>query len=186
MKKTQQQRQELIEKATLLYGEVYRITFLKTKDAQGSQDIAQDVMRIVISKIHTLKNPDALKSWIMKITENEIKAYFKEQTQYRKYEIAAGQEHDKLIEQIEDLEEDILQKLSAAESQRNIIKALLQLEEKYQQVIREHIIYELTFDEVANKRNINRNTVRTRYFKGIKLLKAEFEKIENGRGSNGK
>lgn len=182
----QRNRRKLIEKATLLYKEVYKVSFFKIKDAQVAQDIAQDVLEIAIHKIDTLRDPEALKAWVMKITENEIKGYFKKLEKYRSHENVWGLENDLLFSQIEDTEGDILAGLTAKESRHNVVKALLQLESKYQEVIREHLIYEWTLDEIAEKKSINPNTVRSRYFRGIKLLKDAFERIEKGGDFHGK
>ncbi len=178
----QTQKKDLIEKAVRLHDEVFKFAFRKTKDREASQDIAQTVMEISISKIHTLRNPEALKSWIKQITANQIKEYFKALDVYRKNTVTVPPaEEQALMEQVCDTEADILQKMETQEARRDIIKALLRLEPKYQEILRDHLVYEIPLNQVAEKRSINYNTVRTRYQRGLQQLKEEFDRIEEGR-----
>ncbi len=179
------QQKDMISKAIQLYVEVFRFAFRKIKDKDAAQDIAQNVMEIVISKMHTLKNTEALKSWVMKITANEINAYFRKIEKYRKNTIDLQPDDGlDIIEQLQDLEADILEKLTREESQYNVIKALLRLETIYQDIIRDHLVYEIPFTLIAEKRKIKYNTVKTRYKRGIESLKKEFEKVEKGGGKD--
>lgn len=71
-----QKKQDLVEKATRLYKDIYRFAYSRTKDYEAAQDIAQTVMEAAISKIDSLRNPQVLKQWIMQITANEINGFF--------------------------------------------------------------------------------------------------------------
>lgn len=107
----------------------------------------------------------------MKITYNEINAYFKEIKKYKANVAISYQDDEDIIEQVQDIEADILQKLIREESQHNVIKALLKLDGMYQEIIRDHLVFEISFIAIAEKRNINYNTVKTRYKRGLENLK---------------
>lgn len=178
----QTQKKDLIEKAVRLHEEVFKFAFRKTKDREAAQDIAQTVMKISIAKIHTLRDPEALKSWVKQITANQIKEYFKELEVYRKHMVTIPLvEEQALMEELCDTEADILQNMESAEARHNIIKALLRLDPKYQEILRDHLVYEIPLNQVAEKRDINYNTVRTRYQRGLQQLKEEFDRLEEGR-----
>lgn len=178
----QTQKKDLIEKAAHLYEEVFKFAFRKIKDREAAQDIAQTVMKISIAKIHNLRDPEALKSWIKQITANQIKEYFRQLEAYRKNMVTVTPaEEQALMEQLCDEEADILQRIEEEEARHNIIKALLRLEPKYQEILRDHLVYEIPLNQVAEKRNINYNTVRTRYQRGLQQLKEEFDRLEKGR-----
>lgn len=170
----------LMQKATLLYDEVYRFAFSRVKDRDAAQDIAQTVMETAMIKIDAIRDETALKQWIMTITFNKIQNHFRilKEEQGRSVRDFDDQA---VIEQISDDEADILKNLTVQESRKNAITALLRIDKKYSDVIKQHIIYGDTFRVVAEKPGINYNTAKTRYLRGIPILREEFLKIEEGK-----
>lgn len=87
-------------------------------------------------------------------------------------------EEDEAFPEVEDIKADILEHLIDGESKDNAIKAMFRLDSKYQEVILYHVICEWPLIKIAEKRNMNYNTVRIRYTRGIKKLKELFLEIE--------
>ena len=180
----QKRKEELIHKSTLLYQEVYQYAFSRVKERDAAQDIAQSVMETVIRKMDTLEKEAALKQWILAITTNKIRDHFRElkKVQTRR---ATEMEPEDLEDLVQDAEEDILELLTRQEAKKNLIAALLELDEMYREVIKQHAIYEKTFREIAKESGVNCNTIRTRYGRGIVLLKEKFRDIEERGEGNG-
>jgi len=50
--------------------DIYRMAFLYVKNQEDALDVVQEVAYQSFKNIHTLKNPEYLKTWLMKITIN--------------------------------------------------------------------------------------------------------------------
>lgn len=174
--KKKQTTAELTEKAVKLYDSVFVFAFSRLKDREAACDIAQTVMEKAIKQMETLRNTDALKSWIMQITNNEINSYYRRLQKEQSYDVPDLEDLHEVI----DIEADILNQLLKKEEKGNAIKALLSLDKKYQEILRLHIIYEWSHKAIAEELGINYGTVKTRYVRGVKLLKKAFDEYEEG------
>lgn len=168
----------MIETAVMLYQEVYRYAFARVKEKEAAQEIAQNVMEAVIRKIERLEKEEALKQWVMSITTNKIRDYFRDlkASQNRGGEIPVSD--SAFLEQVEDAEADVLAFLEEKEAGQNISAALFQMEAKYAEVIKAHVIYEKSFRQIAEESGIAYNTIKTRYRRGVVLLKTKYLEIE--------
>ena len=170
-----------------IYKDVFYFTVSRIHDEDKAKDITQSVMESVCRNIGKLRKKESFKAWVMQITRNEISDYFRELKKARdKYNDRASEDIDEASSEdidVEDIKADILQKLIHEEDMINIIAALNNLEEKYQEVIRLNIICEYSLIETAEILGKNVNTVRTWSARGLIKLKEEFEKIERGGGT---
>lgn len=160
----------MIETAVMLYQEVYRYAFARVKEKAAAQEIAQNVMETVIRKIEGLEKEEALKQWVMSITTNKIRDYFRELKVSQKHMVQIVESDSAFWEQMEDME-----------SGKNIVAALYQMETKYAEVIKAHVIYEKSFQQIADESGIAYSTIKTRYRRGLFLLKEKYLEIEEGR-----
>ncbi|MCB6993893.1 RNA polymerase sigma factor [bacterium 210820-DFI.6.37] len=164
-----QEKDRLEEEAISLYSSVYQYALAKVKERDVAQEIAQTVMEVVIRKRHTLKHPEALKKWVKVITNNKIKDHFRRLKRER--ERYVWEEDRTLITEIQDEEADILEHLQKQEEVRDVLTALLKLDEKYQTVLKLHLIYEKSISEIAGECNQSYHTIKTRYRRGMILLR---------------
>lgn len=171
----------MIETAVMLYQEVYRYAFARVKEKATAQEIAQNVMETVIRKIEGLEKEEALKQWVMSITTNKIRDYFRELKVSQKHMVQIVESDSAFWEQMEDMESDILELMEEKESGKNIVAALYQMETKYAEVIKAHVIYEKSFQQIADESGIAYSTIKTRYRRGPFLLKEKYLEIEEGR-----
>lgn len=174
----------LEDKIVELYADVYYFALSRVHDTNAAEEIAQTAIEKALVNIKSLKKKSALKSWLMQITMNEIRLYFRTMNQYFKLfsDQDEGQANgsEENLKEIEDLQSGILEQLVNEEDKVNIIKALNMLDEKYKIVIRLKVMCEYNLIEVSELLGTNVNTVRTRYARGLKLLREEFEKIDKG------
>ncbi|MCI8485446.1 MAG: RNA polymerase sigma factor [Lachnospiraceae bacterium] len=177
--KHKESKAQLTKIAVLLYDEVMKFAYAQTKDREAACDIAQNVMEIAISRIDTLRNRNTMKQWIMRITGNEIRNYFR-MMHFEQSHTVPKPETEEGFPELRDVKADILGNLVDRESGQTVMKALHMLEEPYREIIRYHVIYEWPLTAVAEHLGINYNTVKTRYIRGIKKLKELFLMLEAG------
>ena len=165
-----QKKDWLEEKAILLYGQIYQYALAKVKEVEIAEEIAQTVMEVVIRKRNTLKHPEAFKRWVKVITINKIRDHFRKLKRERTIYIWETDTAE-WIADIQDEEADILAHLQEREEVRSVLAALMRLDEKYQTVLILHLIYEKTIPEIAAEFQMSYDTVKTRYRRGIQLLR---------------
>lgn len=171
---------ELVE----LYSDVYFFVNSRVNDQSCAEDITQSVMEKAIEKYDTLRKKESLKSWVMQIANNKIKAYYNDlkkiNAMFVFQENDDGESISIDIYNIADLKADILDMIVSEQDQVNIICALNNLEEKYKEVIRLNYICEYNFIEISEILSVNVNTVRTWAARGLIKLREEFEKMNAG------
>lgn len=165
-----QEKDWLEEESRLLYKTIYQYALAKVKEREAAQDIAQTVMEMVIRKRHTLKHEKALKKWAKVITANKIKDHFRRLNRERERYVWEEDDRDLILE-VQDEEADILEHLQRQEEVRDVLAALLELDEKYQTVLKLHLIYEKPISEIAAECNRSYDTIKSRYRRGIRLLR---------------
>ena len=165
------------DKIAELYTDVFYFALSRVDNYRDAEDIAQTVMEKAISKTHMLRNEARLKSWVMKIASNEINMYFRKVKKINSILFNVEEVFD-----LADLEKDILQHMTGKLDKMNICKAMSKLDDKYQTALQLCIVCDFSFVQASEILNINVNSVKTRYYRGLKSLKKEFLKLETGGG----
>lgn len=166
-----------------LYKDVFYFALSRIDNYRDAEDIAQMVMEKALKKTYMLRNEDKLKSWVMRITSNEINMYFRKVKKINSIlfnieEVFDGNQDIDLG--IAGLEKDVLQHITGKTDEMNICRALERIDDKYQIVLQLHLVCEFDFAKTAEILNVNINSVKTRYYRGLRVLKKEFLKLENG------
>ena len=167
------------DKIAELYTDVFYFALSRVDNYRDAEDIAQTVMEKAISKTHMLRNEARLKSWVMKIASNEINMYFRK---VKKINSILFNVEEELEFEIAGLEKDILQHITGKLDKMNICRAMSKLDDKYQTALQLCIVCDFSFVQASEILNINVNSVKTRYYRGLKSLKKEFLKLETGGG----
>ena len=173
----------LEKKLVNIYKDVFYFVFSKVNDEDIAQDLTQSVMEIVISKINTLRKEESFKSWVMQIANNKVNAYYKEVQKINKVfknSYNSDEDFTNGFLEVQDVKVDILQEIISIEDSINIMTALNNIDQKYQEVIRLNRICGYNLIEVAEILNVNINTVRTWSARGLIKLKEEFNKLNTG------
>ena len=151
------------DKIAELYTDVFYFVLSKVDNYRDAEDIAQTVMEKAISKTHMLRNAKKINSILFNVEE------VFDFTRELEFEIA-------------DLEKDILQHITGKLDKMNLCKAMSKLDDKYKTALQLCIICDFSFVQASEILNINVNSVKTRYYRGLKSLKKEFLKLETGGG----
>jgi len=147
----------------------YRLAYSYVKNAADALDIVQESIYKAISSIDSLENPHSIKTWFYRIVVNTSLDYLRK----KRKSITVGEEvftsfDFGAVDHYEDLD---------------LHKALDHLPEKYRTVLILRYFEDLKIDEIAEILHENPNTVKTRLYKSLELLRIQLreEEIEFGR-----
>lgn len=161
------------------YGDyLLRTAYLLVKDYHTAEETVQDTFITAFEKIHQLKDPQKLKSWLTTIVINKCRS------QMRKWSWKTVFLHFDLIKKIKENEivqnpEEFMLELNRNEA---ISDAILQLDYKYREVITLFYYNEMKITEIALHIKTNENTVKSRLQRARNLLKDMILKGENLNG----
>ncbi|WP_318011002.1 sigma-70 family RNA polymerase sigma factor [Clostridium sp. FP1] len=160
-----------IERLINCYGDdVLRVAFLYVKDRNKAEDVFQEVFIKVFKKYDSFKGNSSEKTWIMKITINVCKDYFKS-FWIKRVLLNSHGDYDREIynEQYnaESLDDTIIKSIES----RELLHQVMNLSIKYKEVIILYYYEEFNTREISEMLKIPEGTVRTRLFRGRELLK---------------
>ncbi len=140
----------------------YRLAYSYVKNENDALDIVQESICKAFSKVETsLKNPEHMKTWFYRIVVNTSLDFLRKQSKIRPVD------HE-TIEAYDDGREDVYEDL-------DLKQAMELLPEMYQTIIILRFYEDLKIEEIALITNENLNTVKTRLYKALKLLKLEIK-----------
>ena len=146
---------ELMEKNSLAMYKVARGILDNDEDAA---DAMQDTILTCFEKIHTLKNPEYFKTWMIRILINNCNEMLR---------------HKGRVFPTMEMEEGIFEEPGYVDCEWKEI--LASLDEKYQVVMLLYYSKSLSVKEIAALLEISQNTVLTRLSRARKQLRAEYE-----------
>lgn len=156
--------------------QVYNLLYSYTKNEYASFDLMQETYLTVNSKIGTIKDPSAIKSWINRIAINKANRFFEK----NKKEILLSEEGQSLFEtQLEEDEEFLPQEILDSKEKQKIIKDIidnLPIEQKTAVYL--YYFDELSLTEVATDMECSEGTVKSRLNYARKKIKAEVDTWE--------
>ena len=150
-------REKLIEFLLENQNKFYRYAFTYVHHREMAMDTVQNSFLKAMENIHTLRNPDAMKTWFYRILTNECLLLLKKA------------QKENLVEPSEIQEEIYFEK--AYEGSVELYEAVRQLSPETQTIIFLHYYEEYTLKEVSKITGYNLNTVKTRLYAGLKKLK---------------
>lgn len=144
----------------------YRFAYTYAKNRQDAEDIVNESVVKAIKSIHSLKMPEHIKPWFYKIIANTALTYLK-----RKSRISYS-DHENL--RAADGTADDYSELA--------FNSLIEkLDLKYKSIIVLRFLEDMSLSEIAQTLDMNENTVKTRLYNALKLLKVDMEGQEYGR-----
>ncbi|WP_136605160.1 RNA polymerase sigma factor [Paenibacillus dokdonensis] len=138
---------------------VYRLAFSYVKNKEDALDIVQESIYKAMMNIELLKNPDAVKSWFFRIVVNTALDFL------RRNKKVHAMDHE-MIETYTPGAEDVYTDI-------DLKRTLDDLPEKYRGVIILRYFEDLKIDEVAAVLGENVNTIKTRLYQALQLLRVK-------------
>lgn len=139
----------------------YRLAFSYVKNEEDALDIIQESIHKALKKIHTLENIEGLKSWFFRIVVNTSLDLLRKQ---KKEMIVDDEFFDYISPKSNDAYENI-----------ELASFLNELPPKYRIIIILKYFEDLTLREIAEILNENENTIKTRLYTGLKMLRIKIK-----------
>lgn len=160
-----------IERLINCYGDdVLRVAYLYVKDMHKAEDIFQEVFIKVFKKYDTFKGISSEKTWIMRITINVCKDYFKSFWIKRVF-LNSDREDDKEeyseVYSSEGLDDTIIKSIESQE----LLNEVMNLPIKYKEIIILYYYQQFNTREISEMLKLPEGTIRTRLFRSRELLR---------------
>ncbi|WP_279194266.1 RNA polymerase sigma factor [Holdemania massiliensis] len=158
-----EEKKDLLEKTILEHQRMlYRIAFSIIKDEQLALDAVQETIVKAYSQIHQLRQPEYIKTWLVRICMNEANGLCRKQITQRQRQTD--------LQAYQGVTED-----ASPTEYSDLFQAVMALEPKLRTVIVLRFFEELKFDEIAAMTQTNVNTIKSQVYKGLDLLKAQLK-----------
>ena len=135
----------------------YRLAFSYVRDNETAMDLVQDAIVKAIQNMHTLRQPDRLKTWFYRILVNECLMYLRK--------------NRKLLP-IQSLEQELA---APEQGNQDLHEAISQLPPHLRTIILLRFFEDMKLEEIARITRTNLSTVKSRLYKALKLLRLEME-----------
>ncbi len=147
-------------------------------NADESEEITQETMLIAWEKLHQLKDPDRVRSWLFTIAQRVMYAEFRKVNE-RNYYIVDSENIS--IENLSTPLTEVLTVLEKKEAKTAIPKILNQLDEKYKRVITLYYYHDYNLTQISEMTNINYSTIKTNHLRALDRLRDLYKKYEEGK-----
>jgi RNA polymerase sigma-70 factor (ECF subfamily) len=138
---------------------VYRLAYSYVKNQEDALDIVQDSIYKAFTSIGLLKDPEAVKSWFYRVVVNTSLDCLRKHKKVQPVE-------DEKLELYSLGTEDIYQDI-------DLERTLDDLPDKYRSVIVLRYFEDLKIEEVADVLGENVNTIKTRLYQALQLLRVQ-------------
>ncbi|GAB2572497.1 RNA polymerase sigma factor [Gracilibacillus alcaliphilus] len=140
---------------------LYRIAYSYVKNQEDALDIVQESIHKALIHINTLENQISLKSWFYKIIVNTSLDYLRK---YKRLSVVDATVMEALANGSEDEYHDL-----------DLQAAIDHLPDKYKTIILLRYFEDMKIEEIAKIVDENVNTIKTRLYRALKLLKVELD-----------
>ncbi len=134
----------------------YRLAYSYTQNSEDALDVVQEAIYKALVNAHSLKNSTYLKTWFYRILVNESFNYLRK----RKKTVL----DETVLDNLSYENEDTLEAIS-------LYNAINKLEPNLRTIIILRYFEDMKLEEIATVTKINVNTIKSRLYKGLDLLK---------------
>ena len=145
------------------YENLYKFAYSLSRSRDDAWDLTQQTILQWARKNRSIRNPNATKSWLYTTLYREHLKNTKKRSRFTSF----AEEK----EEPEKTAPSDIQQIKAAEAQ-DAMNALLQLKDRYRQVVSLYFLESYTYEEIANILSIPIGTVMSRLSRGKEQLKA--------------
>lgn len=140
---------------------LYRFSYSYMKNQQDALDVVQESIRKGLCSLHMLEDKSVMKSWFYRIVINTSIDSIRKQKKV-------------FIMETEDVEFHLHGATDKYENM-DLKKAIESLPHSYRVIIMLRFFEDMKIEEIAKVLEENVNTIKTRLYKALKLLKIELE-----------
>lgn len=148
--------EELTQYVQTNQDKLYRLAYHYVKEEQLALDMIQDAIVKALTKIHTLKNPEYVKTWFYRILINECLTNIRKK---KVTDVITWEDYEIAFE-----DKDVTETL-------DIYGQINQLKPKLKTVIVLRFFEDMKLEEIMKVTNTNLSTVKSRLYKALEQLK---------------
>ena len=142
----------------------YRVAYSYTKHQEDALDAVQSAVCKALEAHESIKNAEAIKAWFYKILINECLTVIKRR---KKVTLTA-----------DTVEQEAVYFEKGYEQDGDLEKELDKLEMDVQGIIKLRYFEEMSLKEISSITGFNLNTVKTKLYRGLKILKENIQEVE--------
>lgn len=142
----------------------YRMAYSYTKHQEDALDVVQNAVCKALESYESIRNADAIKTWFYRILTNECLTVIRKRKKTALIDDTGEQElvyYEKGYEQGDDIE-----------------KELDNLDMDIQEIIKLRFFEEMSLKEISGITGLNLNTVKSKLYRGLRLLKENIQEAE--------
>ncbi|MBQ3046320.1 MAG: RNA polymerase sigma factor [Clostridia bacterium] len=153
--------------------EIYAIACEITQNKDESHDLVQDCFLAAIENISSLKEPDKIKNWLIRIAANKSRDYLK-----KKKPSVLTEDQSDIIENIEEDDISVLPEASLETEERieDINKILQCLSEDKRLCLILRYKFDMSYADIAKELAVTESSVKSKISKAKKEVEKEAEK----------
>lgn len=142
----------------------YRVAYSYTRHQEDALDAVQSAICKALEAHENIKNADAIKTWFYKILINECLTVLKKR--------------GKVVLTADTVEQEEVYYEKGYEQGGDIEQELEKLEMDIQVIIKLRFFEEMSLKEISGITGFNLNTVKTKLYRGLKLLKENIQEAD--------
>ena len=142
----------------------YRVAYSYTRHQEDALDAVRSAICIALEAHENIKNADAIKTWFYKILINECLTVLKKR--------------GKVVLTADTVEQEEVYYEKGYEQGGDIEQELEKLEMDIQVIIKLRFFEEMSLKEISSITGFNLNTVKTKLYRGLKLLKENIQEAD--------
>ena len=142
----------------------YRVAYSYTRHQEDALDAVQSAVCKELEAHENIKNADAIKTWFYKILINECLTVLKKR--------------GKVVLTADTVEQEEVYYEKGYEQGGDIEQELEKLEMDIQVIIKLRFFEEMSLKEISSITGFNLNTVKTKLYRGLKLLKENIQEAD--------
>ncbi|MED1748590.1 MULTISPECIES: RNA polymerase sigma factor [Bacillus] len=142
----------------------YRLSYSYVKNSEDAMDVVQEAIHKALKSVHRLEDASKMHSWFYKIVVNAALDFLRKK------------------KRMQVTDDDTLEFLSKGESDvyedQDVRRAIEDLPEMYRVIIILRFFEDLKLEDIAHILEENENTIKTRLYKALRLLKVDLSQEE--------
>lgn len=158
---------------TELSPEIYSITYEISRSREEARDLTHDCFVAAMENISTLKNPDRIKNWLIRIAVNKSHDYLK-----KKKPSVLTEEQSEIFDKLEEEDISLIPETALEKSEQieEVNEILDSLSEEKRLCLLLRYRYDLSYAEIAQELGITESAVKSRISRAKDDIEKEAEK----------